>query len=487
MTRQIFFAPKTHISGAGQRQRAAFLRLSLIWAVLFFVLWPAMNAFATLLDFSTLRLGSGKNIVLVVGGIQGDEPGGFSAASLLATRYEIQEGALWVVPNLNFPSIIKRSRGLHGDMNRKFSKLDSNDPEFATVRKIQELISLPDVKLILNLHDGSGFYRPKYEDKLRNPGRWGQSIIIDQANLDPAIFMHELEQTAGQVANAVNSALIKPLHAVHVHNTNTAAGDREMEKSLSFFAVRQNKAAFGLEASKEFPVAWRAYYHLRMVEKFLELSGLKFTRDFELTPKGVEKALTENLGVSFAENRVFLPLDDARPSIKYLPLPFNCSDRAITSKPIMAVLPCEKNRNELCVHYGNRMVTQIRPEWREVANDLDVVEAEVDGQRVLIPFGQVRDVQDSAIITPVRGYRVNAIGYESGKKDEAGLLLRRRDFDTRYSLDRAGTMFRVEIYKGKAFAGMFLLRFPPVKKSSPIKTVRKNLPATKGPESALGF
>ena len=56
-------------------------------------------------------------VVLVVGGIQGDEPGGFSAATLLTTNYTIRKGVLWVVPNLNFPSIIKRSRGLYGDMN----------------------------------------------------------------------------------------------------------------------------------------------------------------------------------------------------------------------------------------------------------------------------------------------------------------------------------------------------------------------------------
>ena len=33
------------------------------------------------LDFVTIRLGQGDRAVLVVGGIQGDEPGGFSAAS----------------------------------------------------------------------------------------------------------------------------------------------------------------------------------------------------------------------------------------------------------------------------------------------------------------------------------------------------------------------------------------------------------------------
>ena len=54
-------------------------------------------------DFTLHRLGTGNPALLVVGGIQGDEPGGFSAASLLVTHYRITSGSVWVVPNLNFP------------------------------------------------------------------------------------------------------------------------------------------------------------------------------------------------------------------------------------------------------------------------------------------------------------------------------------------------------------------------------------------------
>ena len=51
------------------------------------------------LDFSLHVLGPGGGPTLfVVGGIQGDEPGAFSAASLLVTHYEISKGLLIVVP-----------------------------------------------------------------------------------------------------------------------------------------------------------------------------------------------------------------------------------------------------------------------------------------------------------------------------------------------------------------------------------------------------
>lgn len=411
-----------------------------------------------LLDFVTIRLGHGERAVLVVGGIQGDEPGGFSAATLVGTRYEIQEGAVWVVPNLNFPSIIRRSRGLHGDMNRKFATLPENDPQYATVRRIQELIRHPQVGLVLNLHDGSGYYRPQQESALCNPRRWGQSIVIDQECLAPHVFMYQLGEEAASVAGAVNERLIAPLHRYHVHNTRTAEGDREMEKSLSYYAVQQGKAAFGLEASKEFDVPLRAYYHLLMIESFFRQAGIRFSRDFELSPDGVEKALRENLGVAFAGNRVFFPLEDVRPVLNMVPLPRDAARNAVTSKPIMAVLPSSED-GRLRVHYGNRLLTSISPEWREMDESIDGVEVVLDGARRMAGFGQMLHVNASLEVRPCAGYRVNAIGYDSGKDDESGLPLKRTLFAERFSVDKGGRIYRVEVYRGERFCGMFLLHF----------------------------
>lgn len=433
------------------------------------------------LDFTTIRLGTGRQAVLVVGGIQGDEPGGFSAATLLGTRYEIQEGAVWVVPNLNFPSIIRRSRGLHGDMNRKFARLDREDPEFHTVSRIKELIGHPAVRLVLNLHDGSGYYRPTYVDKLNNPRRWGQSIVIDQARLEN-VFMGELHNEAHAVVSAVNKRLLAPHHTYHIHNTRTAEGDREMEKSLSYYAVRQGKAAFGLEASKEFPVELRVYYHLQMIENFLRQAGVRFQRNFELTPDGIRQALRENLGVAFAGNRIFLPLEDVRDTIRFLPLPRNGAAGAVTSKPIMAVLPCRGRSDRLCIHYGNRTITFIEPDWHEMDESLDGMLVTVDGKKLFVGFGQVVRVQEHAVVHAEEGFRVNAIGLDSGRQDESGLLLRHEGFQKRFSVDRQGKIFRVEVYRGERFAGLFLLRF-----GDTLQVERDILPDSPGRESALGF
>jgi hypothetical protein len=63
-------------------------------------------------------------------------------------------------------------------------------------------------------------------------------------------------------------------------------------------------------------------------------------------------------------------------------------------------------------------------------------------------------------------YRVNAIGAKplSAKStpqalDKSGLDIRHSDFRPRFSLDTRATLYRVEVYRGQRFAGMFLVRF----------------------------
>ena len=58
----------------------------------------ALFAFSLVLagpSFSLIKKGEeNKETVLVIGGIQGDEPGGFFSANLLATEYNITKDAL---------------------------------------------------------------------------------------------------------------------------------------------------------------------------------------------------------------------------------------------------------------------------------------------------------------------------------------------------------------------------------------------------------
>ncbi len=395
--------------------------------------------------------------VLVIGGIQGDEPGGFSAAALLATRYRLSRGNLWVVPNLNFESIVRRSRGVHGDMNRKFDAVAGDDPDFVAVRRIQRIITDPAVDFVLNLHDGSGLYRARHIDRMRGPRRWGQSIIIDQERIDAPRY-GELGALARDVATRVNRSLAVREHAFHIRNTRTREGDREMAKTLTYFAINRGKPAVGVEATKSVPTARRAFYHLRVLEAYLDAVGLGFERGFPLSPFGVRRTLGSDLRVSFHDGRVALDASRIRRRIGFLPLRRDGPLEFSASNPLLAVTGVGGGRYRLSL--GNRTLSVLHVQ----AFDYDLRTADtpvvVDGREVRVTFGGVARVHHDFVVPRRAGYRVNVIGWKrAGVADDGGHEIRRRDIAERFSVDRDATTFRVEIYHGKQFTGMFSVRF----------------------------
>lgn len=417
--------------------------------------------FASSLDFTLYQKGerSHDNILLVIGGIQGDEPGGFNAASLLVTHYKITKGSVWVVPNLNFLSIVERSRGQHGDMNRKFADLSPSDPEYGTVERIKAIITNPAVSMVLNLHDGSGFFREKYIDKWRNPYRWGQSCIIDQATVDAPRYGN-LEAIAQSVKEHVNRNLFNREHRFSVKNTETAKGDEEMAKSLTYFAIRNNKPAFGIEGSKNFGTHFRAYYHLLALEKFMDTMGIEYERKFKLHPYTVKNAIDNSeMKVVLYDNKLLLPVSKARNYLHYIPMKKDAQVEYKTDHPLVAVVEKDE-KYRVC--YGNRRMSLLYPQYFEYDDSLQTLDLQVDGYEKVVPLGTVVNVQDSFLVKNQEGYRVNVIGYtREGLDSEVDTAIDRHNIVDRFSIDKEGKIYRVEVYKEDKFSGMILVNFDP--------------------------
>lgn len=421
------------------------------------------------LDFTVHKLESGKPgcRILVVGGIQGDEPGGFNAAALLVTHYQITKGALWVVPNLNFISIINRHRGVYGDMNRKFAAITATDPEAESITKIKALIVNESIDVVLNLHDGGGFYRPQYVDALHNPDRWGQSIIIDQERINHPTNP-ELRAMADKVIATVNRHALNPGHRLNLHNTRTAEGNEEMAKTLSYFAIAQGKPAFGLEASKSLLTPARTFYHLHMVEAFMQLLGVQFHRPFPLTLAALEKAIDSNVQIALFDGKMMLDMCNARNQLNYIPFESKPVPQFFPSNPLIAMLDTGKG---LEVRYGNRRVTVIQPQYFEFDRSIDSIAINVDGKKTLVAFGRAVKVRRSFTVQPIADFRVNVIGFRSDTGDcESNAAVSLADLDKDFSLDKDGKRYRVEVYRGKSFAGMVLVDFS-------IGTTRLSTPA----------
>ncbi|KHK03836.1 M14 family metallopeptidase [Desulfovibrio sp. TomC] len=429
---------------------------------LLLLLLPAATALCGNLDFTLHKLDSGRPgpTILVIGGIQGDEPGGFSAAALLVSHYKIKSGSVWVVPNLNFLSIIRCSRGVYGDMNRKFAELDPKDPEYEAVQKIKAIIRDEQVTAVLHLHDGWGYYSPTFVTEWQCPLRWGQSVIIDQESAETTRFGN-LQELAARAVSAANDHLYEPLHAYHVKNTHTKTLDdetaKEMSKTLTYFAIGQGKPAFGIEGSKNLPPAMRSYYHLRVIESFLKSFGVEYERTFELGAPQVAEALQSNVAVSFFDNKVYLDLRNARERLRYIPLK---KDSAVEYQPASPLLALVSSDKSLKVYFGNTNVTELDPQFMEFDSSLASVPMEIDGVRREVPFGKVVDVRKGFSVAPSGEYRVNVIGFSKpGLTDEAGVTLTKAELKKEFSVDKAGTVYRVEVYKGEKFCGMILASF----------------------------
>lgn len=216
--------------------------------------------------------------MLIIGGIQGDEPGGFLAAD----RYvdlTLRKGTLLLVPRANFYSIIKNQRGPDGDMNRKFR----DGVIRSSMDKVVEILKglMAEADILLNLHDGSGFYWPRWESPQRNPMRFGQSIIADAA-----VYRHpagdkilELEAMAQRVIQKVNSQIHEERHHFHFNNHRTLEKDtphKEQRASATFYALTQHGIpAFGVETSKEITdPRTRVQYQAMVINAFLEEMGI---------------------------------------------------------------------------------------------------------------------------------------------------------------------------------------------------------------------
>lgn len=410
------------------------------------------------MDFALVQKGdSSARTFLVIGGIQGDEPGGFHAANLLATpHYKILQGSVWVVPNLNPHSIIANHRGIYGDMNRKFSKLSPQDPEYQTIERIKAIILDPKVEAILHLHDGSGFYREKYLSQWLNPRRWGQSSIIDQERVEE-IPHGALGEIGHGLVEYINRHTLQELHRYHLKNTHTNRGDKEMERALTYFAILNKKAALANEASKSLPLAERVYYHLLAIEGMMNYLGIAFERDFELTIAGIKEVINSpEITISF-ENRITLPLHRLRPVLPFFPMP----RAGLVASAENALVQLAKDSRGYAIWYGNRPLTRLLPDYFESDESLPSVKMVIDGLEREVMMGERVEVRGRFLVSPLPvGCRVNVIGYtHKNRNNESELEITRAEIEGRFSLDREERLYRVEFYCNERFSGMVLVDF----------------------------
>jgi hypothetical protein len=424
--------------------------------IITFVLTLTLNA----LPFSLFKHEASPkdpSTLLVIGGIHGNEPGSYFAAAILSQYYTITKGNLWVVPNLNAQSIAMNSRGINGDMNRKFAKIHPDDPDITTVQEIQKIITNPKIDLILNLHDGHGFYRKEYKNTIFNPGAWGQTCVIDQKMLDSEHHYKDLDKIATTVQREINGDLLEEHHCFDIRNTNTRFDDEAMKHSLTFYAINQNKPAFAIETSKNLPTLHeKVFYQLRAIEGYMRYMGISYVRPFELTTESLKEILKRDGNVTI-NNTSVLNLENLRNDLSFIPLQ-STSNSFLFSHPLGFSI---KNKEKVDVYIGNKKKGSLSPSYHEAGECSPDVVVEIDNNQKNITFATEFFVTaDFKVITNNADVRVNIIGYSSKKGgNEANIPVSIADLDPKYSIDKDQKNYRIEFYKGSRFCGMILAHF----------------------------
>ncbi|WP_419785505.1 M14/M99 family metallopeptidase [Pseudodesulfovibrio sp.] len=213
--------------------------------------------------------------IMVQGGIQGDESSGFITAQLLS-RSTVTRGNLIVLPRANVPSINLHKRQINVDMNRRFDKDYNRFYEDRVARVIRYFLCKSDA--FIHLHEGSGFYDPIYVDKLRNPMRYGQSIIVDTLVYNKINLAH----TVNPVLKELNDAIPTQAYRFKLFNTKTfEQGTKyaEMRKSLTCYALAEHHIpAMAVEVSKDIrQIGWKVRQQLSATILLLSRLGVHVT------------------------------------------------------------------------------------------------------------------------------------------------------------------------------------------------------------------
>ncbi|MFW2606923.1 M99 family carboxypeptidase catalytic domain-containing protein [Aliarcobacter butzleri] len=420
-----------------------------------------INLFAvTNRDFSIYKKESQtpSHTLLIIGGIHGDEPGAYFAPAFFEKYYKITKGSVWVIPNINGDSIIANQRGIYNDMNRKFSVIEKDDPDYFIIERVKKIILDKKVDLILNLHDGHGFYRETHENAIFNPKAWGQATIIDQDKINGLDKFGDLDKIATQVKNNLNKdKLFQEFHSFGVKNTQTKFKDEQMQLSLTYFAITNNKPAFAIETSKNITdLTEKVIYQLKSIEEFMKIMDIEFQRDFDINNyEEVKKRLFDFGEVKINENIAF-DLNDTRKILRFIPLKKENNEFKFENS--LGATKIVDNKYE--VYIGNINVTNLFPQIFDVKEYKDSIKIEVDGKVINTKLGEVIDVKNSFKIVKNNFFRVNVIGFsKTGVDSEDDILLKKSDMVDSFSIDTNNKQYRVEFYKDNNFYGMITINF----------------------------
>nr|WP_275716160.1 M99 family carboxypeptidase catalytic domain-containing protein [Sulfurimonas sp. SAG-AH-194-L11] len=322
---------------------------------------------------------------------------------------------------------------------------------------MKKTILSPQVSLVLNLHDGHGFYRKKNQGRIFNPNAWGQTCVIDQCDLKIDQAFGNLNDIAMEVKSSVNKKLLKQHHSFDVKNTNTKYDDEAMQLSLTYFSVTNQKPAFAIETSKNLSnLSQKVFYQLLAIEEYMKIMDIHYERNFELNEQEIAKILNNHGSLGINSN-ILLDLTDIKKYLSYIPIKSKSNEFKF-SHPLGKI---KKIKGRYSVFIGNRQVTQLKPQYFNLTNDCqDKLDFVIDGKKVSLSNTSDFYVNADFKVIKNKKQRVNIIGYQpKGHIDESDVTISLKNLNKNYSVDKKHKVYRIEFYKKEEFCSMLMVHF----------------------------
>ena len=462
--------------------------------------------------------------LMLIGGIQGNEPGGFLSADLYADM-SLEKGNLIVVPRANFYSIIMNERGPNGDMNRKFAHEENEySMEDKIVTILKKLIAESDY--LLNLHDGAGYFYPTYIDKWRNPDRFGQCIIADyeEYRVPGKNKVIKLAEMGKKICSQVNRQIKNDLYKFHFNNTRTDEPDSphaEQKGSATYYALtRHHIPAFGVETSKFLPsVDLKVEYHNLVINAFMKLFGIiPESPGLNLDPPSLKYLV---VSVSGQRPVVLEPTQileiRAGDSINVMHIEANYErglsidilgyggindyrkDFAIFRDTSIVV----RKDNEQFAEIPVKVSEKIREEKvRDTASGtVDYFIIEAKGHRLLVADGETIDLVSGDVLKIIdvlprlsdsSGVKVNFKGFVGDPTNNTGedrgyVINTETDLIERFSLDGKGGSYEILAARGDHILGRMVVKLAPPKMAYVVLMVNGNSHHLLKPNGKISF
>lgn len=189
-------------------------------------------------------------MVMVMGGVHGDEIAGYLAADIVAT-WSIDRGTLLVLPRANTPAVKTNTRYIPGscDLNYIFPGNAAGNPSERLAAAIYAVMAEYRPVWVVDLHEAWEFERVRH-------GQLGQTIIYppDAPSL-PVVQ---------QIVAGLNSSITESIHKYQVLRGGVRGGTIRASRSLGL-------ESFTIETTRKLPLEVRVEQHLQAVRLLLTI------------------------------------------------------------------------------------------------------------------------------------------------------------------------------------------------------------------------